>query len=371
MKAIKYILPFIFLVLSFSLHFAHFLRGEKEILLIEQRKAQTRPSLDSDFKVKFENFINDQLIYRELFIQVKSIISYSIFGDSPFPDKVIKGEDGWLFFNQENNIEIYQGKESYFAAELDSVTHLLVQKNNWFQNHKMAFYLLITPSKVEIYDNYLPQVFKRPASSISKVEQLVNHLKTTTDLNVIWPKDYISSKSKKHITYHKYDSHWNTHGAFLAYEATIDKLNEAFPDIEKVSIDSINYKVQKKDDFDLLKLCNLQNYISKNVHVLDKIYGLTVDSINRPDYVGISINPSEFYITNCKTNLKALVFRDSYCNDLVPYLNQSFSATTYLWTPYIHSQIVEAENPDIVILQVTQRRISDLFIQNDAAISKY
>jgi hypothetical protein len=48
-------------------------------------------------------------------------------------------------------------------------------------------------------------------------------------------------------------------------------------------------------------------------------------------------------------DLKLLVFRDSFCTELIRYLSQTFGKSVFLWSSKMNKKIIEAEKPDIVI----------------------
>lgn len=55
---------------------------------------------------------------------------------------------------------------------------------------------------------------------------------------------------------------------------------------------------------------------------------------------------------------KAVMFRDSYTNTMMPYLNEHFSRIAYYWSFPIRDDLVLKEKPDIVIHQFVGRQFS-------------
>ena len=52
---------------------------------------------------------------------------------------------------------------------------------------------------------------------------------------------------------------------------------------------------------------------------------------------------------------KAVMFRDSFANALVPYLSESFSRIVYVWERDVNPEVVELEQPDVVIQEIAER----------------
>ena len=52
---------------------------------------------------------------------------------------------------------------------------------------------------------------------------------------------------------------------------------------------------------------------------------------------------------------RAVIFRDSFANALIPYLSENFSRVLYVWARDLVPRIVEREEPDVVIQQIAGR----------------
>ena len=59
-----------------------------------------------------------------------------------------------------------------------------------------------------------------------------------------------------------------------------------------------------------------------------------------------------------------LMYRDSFGNYLISYLNNNFNRCTYLWTPLFYPTIIEKEKPDIVIQEMADPTIYNLLLAN-------
>jgi len=373
LKLGNYILSFTFLIFIGSLFFGVLVRGENEVLDLEKRKAQSLPDLNiglDQFPIQFENFVNDQLLFRNDLIRIKSLISVFIFKNSPFPEKVSVGKDNWLFLKVENSLKIYKSDTLYTQQELELLAQLLNQKKNWLELKGIKFYLLIAPSKPEIYPEYVSEKWMRDENNIGIYEQIYKFLKDNTELNLVFPrKELLDYKENKQL-YYKFDTHWNSIGAWVAYSKLIDEIKLDFPEINPpLKQHEISYSKGIKGDFDLLRMINIPDLFTEEFEIPTTMNYSPAIKLDRPDYAGLSIFPGEFYINKQATDLKLLMFRDSYAVDLIPYTSCHFSKSTYIWSPLMLWQTIYYEKPDVVVLQVTQRRISDLFIPNDSVIT--
>jgi hypothetical protein len=61
---------------------------------------------------------------------------------------------------------------------------------------------------------------------------------------------------------------------------------------------------------------------------------------------------------------KALVFRDSFSWQLIPFLSESFRSVVYVWTFDFLPELIEREQPDVVILECVERYLNALLLDN-------
>ena len=52
---------------------------------------------------------------------------------------------------------------------------------------------------------------------------------------------------------------------------------------------------------------------------------------------------------------RAVVFRDSFSNALIPYLSENFRRVLFVWTRDVEAKYVLREKPDIVIQEIAGR----------------
>ena len=64
-------------------------------------------------------------------------------------------------------------------------------------------------------------------------------------------------------------------------------------------------------------------------------------------------------VTTCDTSkLRAVVFRDSFFNAVVPFIAEDFNRIDYVWKPYDHTimkELIEQQKPQIVIEEMVER----------------
>jgi len=153
--------------------------------------------------------------------------------------------------------------------------------------------------------------------------------------------------------FQKTDTHWNSQGAYFAYEHIMETIIQ---DFNHQTIIPQSYFELKKDTLqgDITRMIN--NYKKENIIHYNKPENSSVETI-------ISSYKYHAY-KNRKRNLKLLMFRDSFGYELFPYLNESFNEVVYIkYNKDISKTKIEYEKPDIVILEVSERNF-DLLLKD-------
>ena len=92
----------------------------------ENRQLAEMPALSFDglkgladslqaFPSLFNSFYNDHVPFRSQLIELNSVMSVELFGDSA-SDSVVLGKDNWLFYTDEESIEDYKGNKFIYAG---------------------------------------------------------------------------------------------------------------------------------------------------------------------------------------------------------------------------------------------------------------
>jgi hypothetical protein len=73
----------------------------------------------------------------------------------------------------------------------------------------------------------------------------------------------------------------------------------------------------------------------------------------------ITPNKPKSVMTKCdKSKMRAVVFRDSFFEPLIPFMAEDFNQIVYIWTQYDHSimeKLIEQQKPQIVIEEMVER----------------
>lgn len=170
----------------------------------------------SSTKSAVENWLSDNIGFRNEFVKLYSNIKINLLGLLP-GDKVIKGQDDWFFYTADNNIEIATGEYPLTESDLKKIAEYQQQISDYYRSAGKKYILMLTPSKVSIYPEYLPMYDE--ALEETPVDIVTEYLREHTDVAVYNSKDVLLTAKNEGVgrLYHKTDTHWNELGSYYVY----------------------------------------------------------------------------------------------------------------------------------------------------------
>ena len=326
----------------------------------ENRTLATRPALTLDsfgtFPEKYNDYFNDHLQFRKNLVALNSMIDYYVFDQSASKD-VIKGEDGWLFYNE--TLEDYQLNNLYTEEELENIKNEVLATKEYFKEKGIEFVILICPNKNTIYGEFMPSDIEVYGEQ-SRVRQMVDYLQKNTDVPVIFPVEELLNAKKAHpelISYFKLDTHWNYMGGFWASEPLLKALGVkpiAFEDIDYYQTSDPAYSWSGYDEANMLGLTKLLD-TDINYHISNE----TMETITYDGYVP---NDQEAFDglsrvhSGADDKRKVFFVRDSFGEGITPYIAASFSEIYSIHRSSLKRSQIEEEQPDIFIYEIVERK---------------
>lgn len=315
------------------------------------------------FPRQFENFYNDNFHYRGELLELNNFVKLNIYKESPHT-AVIMGKDGWLY--TQKYINSYTSKRIFNKTELDSLRKIFIQRSEWLKQRNIKNYMVIIPTKYNVYPEYLPNsVYKLRLTN--EKDQFIECISNIDNLKVndLEPvlKDW--KKKSKIRLFQKTDQHWNEYGAFVAYTNIIEELHKDFPEIPLVN----------SSDFKIDSLSTPGKELAYTILLEDKVteQDIKVSPVN-PKSIRIKAEteypvPEKFpykhsfqleYKTDSTNLPKIMLLRDSYSNSILHLIPESFSRTVFIWDNWcyrLNEDIVKGEKPDIYMTFLIESNI--------------
>jgi hypothetical protein len=280
-------------------------------------------------------------------------------GDQVF-NRTLVGEDGWLNLTQGNTLTDHQHIPPFSDMELQNMQQSLEDLQAQVEANGGVFLLVIAPDKHSIYPEHVPDALPHRDGS-SRLDQFLNHLADNgSPVHVLDLRPTLLKAKKKYLVYYATDSHWNSIGAFFAYQSIIDELKSSFPNLSSHPI--TDYKITENDPTpkDMPKIIGSTS-LSEAAYIFSPRFKKQArqNIIETPTETGV-----QFLYFSQTANPEAptvLVFSDSFFHALRPFLFEHFSRAIEIQT------LATTKTPlltwcklfpaDIVIFELAERQV--------------
>jgi hypothetical protein len=336
-----------------------FFNLEKTYGLEEKRDLKEKPEflISKDYARKFEDYYNDNFGLRKSIIGFYNKQKLSLFKVSTNPDLVQIGKNGFLMYNSKKD-KIY---ESYSNTNLFSQSGMQAAVNKHLQWQKrlaglnIKYIIGFWPNKHSIYPENLPGVMKRQIQSDSSLaDQAVAYFEKKGMYIFDVRSDMIKAKEKYQL-YCKFDSHWNSHGAYEAYRSFCRQTYHQLK-LTPHPIEDFDIKYEKTTSGDLINILGVDNmpnsYDEKPEFIFKGKTYVEAGTEGFPDQTTITINKY------CCNDEVIIVFRDSYTSAMVQFLSLHFYKVIYIWDINPDMDIINKVKPDVVMSVSVERYLS-------------
>lgn len=317
------------------------------------------PSIWS-FPTKLNAYIRDHFGLRDILVGCRAILSIKVLNSSPVSSLRI-GKEGWFYWNKHQLSEDFRGRHPMSASDRLIFLEGMRCKGQWLAERGIRYLMVIAPEKQTIYPEYLPEYLQRNKGR-TRFDQIrdsiVQGYPGLDPLAFLDLKDALLRQKKRHQIYYRTDTHWNFRGGLVCYEEIAKRLSAWFPDITpKPRSFFQELVIPNEEGGDLLQQVNAHGVLREDRPIF------------QPQYVCSGRWPVETIKTSIpafgmgceEARHKAIVFRDSYFNYVLPFLSEHFAEIIYIWNGYdqtIVQQMIETFHPDVVIEEFLERFLS-------------
>lgn len=300
--------------------------------------------LNTDLAGDAADFFSGRFWLRQELISVYDRAVAGIFRTSPVGD-VLLGTDGWLYYA--NSLDDYTGLRPMTERELFCCAENLRLMREWCEGQGARFLFTAAPNKNTLYDDHMPNL--GAAAAVHDTDRLYALLAAQGTPYLDLAAQF---RPQGETLYFAHDSHWNARGAALAADA----INAALGRASRYFDDPFDAAV--RHDGDLYEML----YPAFEDPETDPVYGGAL----RCDYGGGQSKPDSITLNTTGGGRGSLLcFRDSFGNNLHPYLADSFAAARFSRaTAY---DLREAADYDAVLIELVERNL-DYLLSNVPAM---
>jgi len=313
------------------------------------------------FLAGVEAYFNDHFGFRKRLVAWNNQWKHDWFHEAPF-SSVLAGRDGWLFFTSDQMVEHFTGLARLTAEDLDTWQTLLEARRDWLARLGTKYVFVIAPDKPSVYPEYLPDWLKKGEQPL-KLDQFISHMKANSTVPVLDLRGPLLAAKSTSLVYPLTDTHWNSLGAFIACREIIQTLSHEFPELllQPLSLDAFERKPLPAYQGDLARMAG-QMTPETNLFTLTPRPPLTpLDQTNgksRPQKRWPQVDP--IITLNPTARGEAILFRDSFANNMIPFLGYRFNETVYVGRLAWDFAFLERERPAVVIDEVAERTFNIL-----------
>ena len=304
--------------------------------------------INSDFGDQFEAWFSKSFALRGKVVDAFTAFRAKV--TSTGNDQVIVGRDGFLFF--EDTVASYTGSDPMTDGEISAAAQSLCNMQEYAAAHGADFLFVCAPNKATVYSDMMPDRYVKCAGD-TDFDRLFAAL-DRLGVNSLDLRGLLCEKAESELVYHRRDTHWNGLGAKYAFDAMMERLGVTVPDFGEAAVTH-----DFEGDLDSLLYPGHTEYDDDVTYDLSDKYVFT-SAYTNPMNLSIS--------TRGAGEKKALFFRDSFGNAIIPYAASSFAEVRLERANPYRIDLLEEYGADCVIVIIAERNIRDL-IGSDGRIA--
>ena len=302
-----------------------------------------------EFSGIFESYFNNNIPFRSQMITFSSLADMTLFQEKTVNDKVVIGQNNWLFYSEFGNMENYKGTNLYTREELELIADNLITSKAYLDQRGIEFVLFLAPNKEAVYgEGNLPSYYR--AGEITRAKQLTDYLQENTDIRVVYPLEEMIDHKDEYFLYWHYDTHWNVVGGYIGGSALLRELGIRVPPMEEIVC--IPYE---SSGYDLARMMNLQKYYEEKMPA-DNDYIVVGYERNNVRTVRADGDGAFLYHSDSPNSKKLFMVRDSFASGMADVLASNFQ-DSYMphWDSFFEQSQIEEQQPDVFVLEMVER----------------
>ncbi len=316
------------------------------------------------FVKQFDPYYKENFGGRNALFSLYSRWKLKVLHTSPLPEKVVMGKEGWFYLGDSYNNVVKQHRGllplSADSARLIAQNLLRYQRDLAQQGRKL--YVFIAPDSHTIYPEYLPDQLQI-SSAPSRLDVLKAYITQHTTLPFIDVRDTLRQAKQHHVLYYQTDTHWNDYGTLVGSAVLLNRIRRDVATLPLIAVS--NYQITAMNGLggDLVQMLNLQNELKDRVYYdIKPLPAYTArQTAEVPDTVtGVAASgfPSLRYRSANPSRPRLLFIGDSFSHSMIPFVAGYFSESYFVRTSRFDPRLVQAEQPDIVVIEIVERNLN-------------
>ncbi len=337
--------------------------------LNENRQLAPPPKMRTNRKMakSVDRYLDDHFGGRQLLARTALLYDRRIMG-KPVINSVLYGENGWLYFAKANIEKKYIGAGRFSEEALTAMRQTILDQYRFCRDRGIQYLFVVAPDKNTIYPEHLPD-WIRGKCSVTPLQQLKAAMRSYPEIAVLDLSEVILKNKKNGLLYWKSDTHWTQLGAYYGYWRIVSELSAGFPAIQPMAAGDFQIDVISRKGGDLAMMVGEEQHVLEKRLIFTPKNGwaakrVTPDTFYREHYLLRPQDDDRLIVMQKDDHQlpRAVMFRDSFAVSLRPFLAEHFQRFVIHWR-FFDEDMISRENPDIVIVQVVERSLSEIFTQ--------
>jgi len=313
-------------------------------------------------------YARDASPFRDDLIRANNRWRLALFHESPVAGAIV-GRDDWLFYNLEGALEDYLNVMPLSEKDLAEMVRVQTARRDWLAARGIDYLIVVAPNKERVYPEFMPPQLV-PRETASRLAQALPRLREA-GLAVLDLHEPLTAAKATRRTYMKTDTHWNRFGGLIGAAAIADALRPRHPNLPALDVDAYAVVEQDRPGGDLAEMLLLADVRRERDLAAqprgpwlarEAAPGPYSDPADHPDRARAALE------TDHPDWPRAVFFHDSFARGMQPYAAEVFSRSVFLWTHAFVPEIITAERPDVVVLEVVERYIFALLVEGPGGL---
>jgi alginate O-acetyltransferase complex protein AlgJ len=299
---------------------------------------------------RFDAYIQDNFPLRSHIIATMNYLRY--LDHYSTTKNVIVGKDGWLFYDNGTHLAHARGKAHLSESELDVWVTRLAERVAYARSNHTGLYLLPAPQKETIYPEKVPNWLAAGPDTFTAIDQIIQRASKRGFDQIIDSRAALLSAKATRLVYDRYDTHWNGHGAYVAYRELMTRISRDYPAMVPLPESYFPFAPEPAGDMArMLGIAGAVKDVARDAPV-------PIHDDKRTTYLTDNKVWSSPYIleTGVCSGPTLLLIRDSFATDLIPLLEPHFSRliVVHLQDGFFRKDLIEQYHPDITVVEVIE-----------------
>lgn len=304
-----------------------------------------------------KEWFRTRFAFRDALIEAGATIKVSWLGVSS-SKRVLLGKEGWLFFSDERNIESHRRVQPFSAGELARWRQILGLWQAACASSRAHLVVVIAPDKSTVYPEFLPDwtTLLGPQSRLDQFAELFVG-REGVDLLDLRPA-FAAARRDGVPLYYRTDTHWNELGGYVAARELALVLARHYPDLAPPPpVTGATVEVVAKGG-DMSRFLGVQDqFTDEEVRFTPPVARLA--RVQTPASArwtrDMTYMPQLYSVRAGAPIPRAVFYRDSFGNALIPNVAELFGQALYLWTSRVEPELIKQVQPDVVVVEILER----------------